>query len=102
MPKLAKNCDVIVIGAGAAGCVVAGLLAERCTASVVVLEAGLNDFDPLIHIPAGFAKILQKDWHVWAYDTVPQPQLDGTTRRYRSGRVVGGGSSINAMCYVRA
>lgn len=101
MPKLAKNCDVIVIGAGAAGCVVAGRLAERCTASVVVLEAGLNDFDPLIHIPAGFAKILQKDWHVWAYDTVPQPQLDGTTRRYRSGRVVGGGSSINAMCYVR-
>lgn len=101
MPKLARSCDVIVIGAGAAGCVVAGRLAERSTASVVVLEAGLNDFDPLIHIPAGFAKILQKDWHVWAYDTAQQPQLDNMTRRYRSGRVVGGGSSINAMCYVR-
>lgn len=101
MSKRAKNCDVIVIGAGAAGCVVAGRLAERSTASVVVLEAGLNDFDPLIHIPAGFAKILQKDWHVWAYDTAPQTQLDGTAKRYRSGRVVGGGSSINAMCYVR-
>ncbi len=92
--------DVIVVGAGAAGCVVAGRLAERTGARIALLEAGLNDFDPLIHIPAGFAKILQKDWHVWPYDTVPA-EADDRPRRYRSGRVVGGGSSINAMCYVR-
>jgi choline dehydrogenase-like flavoprotein len=93
--------DVIVVGGGAAGCVVAGRLAKDAGLRVLLLEAGEDDSDPLIHIPAGYAKILQKDKHVWSYDTVPQPQLDGKTRRYRSGKVIGGGSSINAMCYVR-
>lgn len=92
--------DVIIVGAGAAGCVVASRLAERTSARIALLEAGQNDFDPLIHIPAGFSKILQNDWHVWPYDTVPMG-TDYKPRRYRSGKVLGGGSSINAMCYVR-
>jgi choline dehydrogenase len=45
--------------------------------------------------------MLQHDRHVWPYDTVPQEQLDGKPRGFRSGKVLGGGSSINAMCYVR-
>ncbi len=52
----------------------------------------------MIHIPAGYSNILAHDRHVWAYDTVP---VHGTPRRFRMGKVVGGGSSINAMCYVR-
>ncbi|GAN80358.1 GMC family oxidoreductase [Acidocella aminolytica] len=93
--------DVIVVGGGAAGCVVAGRIATETQASVLLLEAGSNDSDPLIHLPAGYAKILEHDLHVWPYNTVPQIQLDGTVRRYRSGKVIGGGSSINAMAYVR-
>ncbi len=96
-----KPFDVIVVGGGAAGCVVASHIATHSQASVLLLEAGGDDNDFLIHLPAGFAKILAADKHVWAYDTVPQKQLDGTTRRFRSGKVLGGGSSINAMCYVR-
>jgi choline dehydrogenase-like flavoprotein len=96
-----KTFDVIVVGGGAAGCVVAAHVATHSQKSVLLLEAGADDNDMLIHLPAGFSKILAQDKHVWAYDTVPQKQLDGTTRRYRSGKVVGGGSSINAMCYVR-
>lgn len=96
-----KPFDVIVVGGGAAGCVVASHIATHSQASVLLLEAGGDDNDFLIHLPAGFAKILAADKHVWAYDTVPQKQLDSTTRRYRSGKVLGGGSSINAMCYVR-
>jgi choline dehydrogenase-like flavoprotein len=56
------------------------------------------DRDPFIHIPAGFANMLVHDRHVWKYETVPQ---HGTKRAYRSGKVLGGGSSINTMCYVR-
>ncbi|WP_225707400.1 GMC family oxidoreductase [Bradyrhizobium cenepequi] len=90
--------DIVIVGAGAAGCVVASYLAEHTDASIALIEAGDMDRDPFIHIPAGFANVLAHDRHVWKYETVPQ---HGTKRAYRSGKVLGGGSSINAMCYVR-
>lgn len=90
--------DIVIVGAGAAGCVVASYLAEHTDASIALIEAGDMDRDPFIHIPAGFANMLVHDRHVWKYETVPQ---HGTKRAYRSGKVLGGGSSINAMCYVR-
>ncbi|UQD70598.1 GMC family oxidoreductase N-terminal domain-containing protein [Bradyrhizobium japonicum] len=90
--------DIVIVGAGAAGCVVASYLAECTDASIALIEAGDMDRDPFIHIPAGFAKLLAHDRHVWKYETIPQ---HGTKRAYRSGKVLGGGSSINAMCYVR-
>ena len=91
--------DVVIVGAGAAGCVVASYLAEHSNASIALIEAGETDRDPLIHIPAGFARIIASGRHVWKYETVPQ---HGTRRIYPSARVLGGGSSINALCYVRA
>lgn len=96
MPE--QNYNFLIIGAGAAGCVVASYLAEHTRGTIALLEAGDTDSDPMIHIPSGYAKILAHDRHVWKYDTVPQ---HGTVRAYRSGKVLGGGSSVNAMCYVR-
>jgi choline dehydrogenase-like flavoprotein len=90
--------DVVIVGAGAAGCVVASYLAEHSDVSIALIEAGDLDRDPFIHIPAGFAKILASKRHIWDYETVPQ---HGTKRLYASGKVLGGGSSINALCYVR-
>src|SRR6516225_8648169 len=90
--------DIVIVGAGAAGCVFASYLAEHTDASITLIAAGDMDRNPFIHIPAGFAKMLAHDRHVWKYETVPQ---HGTKRAYRSGKVLGGGSSINAMCYVR-
>ncbi|RXH24144.1 glucose-methanol-choline oxidoreductase [Bradyrhizobium nanningense] len=90
--------DIVIVGAGAAGCVVASYLAEHTDASIALIEAGDTDRDPFIHIPGGFAKILAQDRHVWKYETVPQ---HGIKLAYRSGKVLGGGSSINAMAYVR-
>jgi choline dehydrogenase-like flavoprotein len=90
--------DVVIVGAGAAGCVVASYLAEYSGASIALIEAGETDRDPFIHIPAGFAKILASGRHIWNYETVPQ---HGTKRIYPSAKVLGGGSSINALCYVR-
>lgn len=90
--------DVLIVGSGAAGCVVAGYLAEHTDASIAIIEAGGKDRDPLIHIPAGYGNILAKDKHVWRDTTVAQ---HGSERRFRSGKVLGGGTSVNAMCYVR-
>ena len=90
--------DIVIVGAGAAGCVVASYLAEHSPLSIALIEAGGLDRDPFIHIPAGFANMLANDRNVWKYETVPQ---HGTRRAYRSAKVLGGGSSINAMAYVR-
>src|SRR5262249_11243985 len=72
--------DIVIVGAGAAGCVVASYLAEHTDASIALIEAGDMDRDPFIHIPAGFANMLAHDRHVWKYETVPQ---HGVKRAYR-------------------
>ena len=93
--------DVIVAGGGSAGCLIAGRLAQETDAKVLLIEAGGHDTNPLIHIPSGFSKLLQYGWFLWPYMTVPQAQLDGRPRPLQQGKGLGGGSSINAMVYVR-
>ena len=57
--------DVIVVGGGSAGCLLAGRLAFETDANVLLLEAGRRDIDPFIHIPAGFSKLLQYGMFLW-------------------------------------
>lgn len=93
--------DVIVVGGGSAGCLVAGRLAAETDAKVLLLEYGGRDTTPLIHIPSGFSKLLQYGRFLYPYKTVPQQQLDGRQVALQQGWGLGGGSSINAMAYVR-
>jgi choline dehydrogenase len=64
--------DIVIVGAGAAGCVVASYLAEHTDAPIGLIEAGDTDRGPFIYIPAGFALTLAHDRHVWKYEAVPQ------------------------------
>ncbi len=96
-----KAFDYIIVGGGSAGCVLANRLSEDATCRVLLLEAGPRDRHPFIHMPAGLAKLVNRKGVNWNYDTAPEPQLDGRTLWWPRGKVLGGSSSINAMCYVR-
>jgi choline dehydrogenase len=95
-----SNYDYIVVGAGAAGCVVANRLSENPTHRVLLLEAGGRDWNPLIHIPVGFTKLTTPDVN-WGFSTVAQPEMDSREMWYPQGRTLGGSTSINAMIYIR-
>ncbi len=93
--------DYIIVGAGSAGCVLACRLTEDPGVSVLLLEAGGRDSDPLIHIPLGVGKMWQERRHDWGYDTEPEPMLNDRKIEMMRGKVLGGSSSINALAHIR-
>jgi choline dehydrogenase-like flavoprotein len=93
--------DYIIIGGGSAGSVLAGRLSEDPSVKVCLLESGPPDKSVLIHCPAGLALLAQTSQANWAFETVPQAGLNGRKGYQPRGKVLGGSSSINAMCYIR-
>ncbi len=92
--------DVIIIGGGSAGSVLASRLTEDPNRRVLLLEAGGRDRHPFYHLPAGFAK-MTKGIGSWGWHTVPQRHMNNMVIRYTQAKVIGGGSSINAQIYTR-
>ncbi|WP_266183449.1 GMC family oxidoreductase [Dyella humicola] len=93
--------DYIIVGAGSAGCVLAHRLSAYAGKRVLLLEAGPSDWHPLIHMPAGIARLANHRRLNWNYRTEPEPQLLNRCLWWPRGKTLGGSSSINAMCYVR-
>ena len=99
--ETSMNFDYIVVGGGSGGCVLAARLSEDPAMSVALVEAGPVDKNILIHVPAGLALLAQTKAANWNFDTVPQKDLNGRIGWQPRGKVLGGSSSVNAMCYIR-
>ncbi len=93
--------DYVIVGAGSAGCVLANRLSADPANRVMLIEAGGRDRNPLIHIPAGYVKLLDHPKLTWGFTAEPDPGVNNRAILYPRGRVLGGSSSINGMIYVR-
>ncbi|MDI2131179.1 GMC family oxidoreductase [Yinghuangia seranimata] len=92
--------DYVIVGAGSAGCVLAGRLSEDSGSQVLLVEAGAPDRKQEIHIPAAFAKLFKTPYD-WDLHTGKQSELAQRELYWPRGRMLGGSSSINAMMWAR-
>lgn len=93
--------DYVIVGAGAAGCVLANRLSENPENKVCLLEAGRPDGSIFIKVPAGVAVLMQHPLLNWKYWTTPQKALNNRKIYIPRGKTLGGSSAVNAMCYTR-
>lgn len=93
--------DYVIVGGGAAGCVLASRLTENPDVTVCMLEAGPTDNNPLIRIPAGVIKLLFNPKVAWQFRTEGSPGTNGRPVFAPQGKTLGGSSSINGMIYNR-
>lgn len=103
--------DIIIVGAGSAGCVLANRLSADGKTRVLLLEAGGDDrpmhnigqffSNLMIHVPVGYSQTLKDPNVNWLYATEPDPGTGGRVHIWPRGKVLGGSSSINGLLYVR-
>ncbi len=98
---LERSYDYVIIGAGSAGCVLANRLSADPERSVLLLEAGGEDRNPLFRLPMLMGKLFHSGIYNWRYHTEPVPGLGDRSLYWPRGKVLGGSSTINGMIYVR-
>ncbi len=96
-----EEADIIIVGAGSAGCVLADRLTADGRLKVVLIEAGGTDRRFYVHLPLGYGKLFYDPAVNWLYRTEPDPGLAGQRDHWPRGKLLGGSSSINAMVWIR-
>ena len=98
---MSSSYDIIIVGGGTAGCLLAHRLSADPARRVLLVEAGGHDDYHWIHIPVGYLYCIGNPRTDWLYATEADPGLNGRSLRYPRGKVLGGSSSINGMIYMR-
>ena len=93
--------DYVIVGGGAAGCVLANRLSADADVSVLLLEAGNDEKWIWTKIPVGYLYCINNPRTDWCYKTEPEPGLNGRSIIYARGKGLGGSTLINAMLYLR-
>ena len=93
--------DFVIVGAGSAGCLLAQRLSADSANRVALIEAGADNKAWSLRVPAALPLLVRSRRYNWAFETTPQVQLNQRRLYWPRGKVVGGSSSINAMCAVR-
>src|SRR5713226_10785383 len=99
--RMTDSFDFVVVGGGSGGCAVASRLSEDPKTSVALLEAGGKDDNWVVTSPGAMILMIGGKVNNWAFDTVPQPGLNGRKGYQPRGKALGGSSAINAMVYIR-
>ena len=99
--RIEKSWDYVIVGAGSAGCVLANRLSADPDCSVLLVEAGGRDRNPLFRLPMLMGRLFHSGLCNWSYHTEPVPALGGRSLYWPRGKVLGGSSTINGMVYVR-
>ncbi|MBX3578534.1 MAG: GMC family oxidoreductase N-terminal domain-containing protein [Rhizobiaceae bacterium] len=93
--------DVVIVGAGSAGCVLAGKLTEDPSCRVVLIEAGGSDWNPVFRVPIMTGILFRQRYANWLYETEPESHLDNRRILWPRGKVIGGSTTINGMIWHR-
>jgi len=95
--------EYVIVGGGAAGCVLANRLTENADTSVLLLEAGRADhpWDLFVQMPAAMVFAIGSRFYDWRYESQPEPHLHGRRIYQAKGKLLGGSTSINGMIFQR-
>jgi choline dehydrogenase len=96
-----SDCEYIIVGGGTAGCIAAWRLITETNARVVLLESGGEYRSPYLKLSPGYSRLVPKGIHCTLHHTVPQTHVANRVLEIATGRVIGGGSSVNAQVYMR-
>ena len=100
-PVQGSQWDYIVVGGGSAGCAVASRLSEDPDTRVLLLDAGRSDAHLYSRVPAAIGFAIQNPSMNWQYTSRPDASRANRSDMWPAGRMLGGGSAINGMMYVR-
>ena len=96
-----ENFDIVLVGAGSAGCIVANQIINSTNYKVLLIEAGPSDNNLTIQVPLGYGMTFYHKKMNWNFYSEIQKNLDNREIYYPRGKVLGGSGSINAMIYAR-
>ena len=96
-----ENFDIAIVGAGSAGCILANQIIKNSNYTVLLIEAGPSDNNPVIQVPLGYGMTFYNKKMNWNFYSEAQENLHNREIYYPRGKVLGGSGSINAMIYAR-